>query len=109
MALYINDKLITAYGFAFDGCHKFYLIESEEQAFELNELGYNLYLIEGLPAAWADSCPLRFIEKADLSETIVGQCEPAWFDGWNIDAATQAVLDDIAAEQEEVNAKYEEG
>lgn len=101
MGLYINGKRIDAYGFAFDGCHKFYLIENDDQAKMLDGYGYRLYLIEGLPRAWADSCPLRFIEKADFSETVVGQCEPAVFEGWNIDKGLQQELDWLAEEQRE--------
>ena len=110
MGLYINNKKIDAYGFAFDGCHKFYLIENNEQAELLEKYGYNLYLIDGLPRAWADSCSLRFIEKADLSEAVVAQFEPARFegDGWDIDPALQWELDELAAEQEEANKAYED-
>lgn len=100
---YINGQAITAYGFGFDGCHKFYLIENEDDERVLREYGYRLYSIDGLPRAWADSCPLRFIDAADLSKTYVSQFTPATFDGWDIDPTLQQELDMLAQEQMEAN------
>lgn len=105
MALTINGTVITAIGFAFDGCHKIYLLENESDCEKMLGYGYNLYLIEGLPQAWADSCPLRFIESADLTKTYVKQFEPAFFKGWNIDPQLQAELDEMAQEQLEANER----
>ena len=99
MAKYINGQRVTAFGFGFDGCHKFYLIENEDDCETLREYGYRLYKIDGLPRAWADSCPLRFIDSADLTKTWVPQCTPAYFTGdWNIDAATRRDLEELAQE-----------
>lgn len=104
MTKYINGKAITAYGFAFDGCHKFYLIETPEDEAVLRGYGYELYDIDGLPRAWADSCPLRFIDKADLSEMVVPQCTPAIFEGdWDIDIRTMWELNAMRQEQEQAN------
>ena len=100
---YINHKAITAYGFGFDGCHKFYLIETSEDEALLRGYGYRLYDIDGLPRAWTDSCPLRFIDKADLSETVVPQCTPAVFEGWDIDVQTMWELNAMRQEQERAN------
>lgn len=105
MALTINDTVITAIGFAFDGCHKIYLLEDEHDCEKMLDYGYSLYLIEGLPEAWLDSCPLRFIESADLTTTYVRQFEPAFFKGWNIDQQLQAELDEMAQEQLEANER----
>lgn len=102
--LKINGQTINAYGFGFDGCHKFYLIETPEDEETLMRYGYKLYDIMGLPQAWVDSCPLRFINSADLTKTFVPQFEPARFEGdWNIDPDTQQELDYMAWEQEMVN------
>ena len=69
---------------------------------------YEIYDIDGLPRAWADSCPLRFIETADLSETVVPQCTPAYFTGdWVIDPQLQWELTDMAEYQIEINAEAE--
>lgn len=110
MTKYINGTAITAYGFGFDGCHKFYLIETPEDEAVLRGYGYELYDIDGLPRAWADSCPLRFIEKADLSETVVPQCTPASFTGdWDIDMVTKLDLEELAHEQMACNEMALEG
>ena len=104
MARYINGQEITAYGFAFDGCHKFYLIETPEESEEMYNLDYRLYAIDGLPRAWADSCPLRFISSADLTKNYVPQCTPAHFDGdWDIDVMLKWELDELEREQIEAN------
>lgn len=105
MALTINDTVITAIGFAFDGCHKIYLLENEKDCEKMHDYGYDLYLIEGLPEAWLHTCSLRFIESADLTTTYVRQFEPAFFKGWNIDPQLQAELDEMAQEQLEANER----
>lgn len=104
MTKYINGKAITAYGFAFYGCHKFYLIETPEEAEIMHNLDYELWLIDALPEKWASSCPLRFINKADLSETVVPQCTPTYFEGdWDIDVQTMWELNAMRQEQEQAN------
>lgn len=102
MDKYINGQKVTAIGFAFDGCHKFYLLENEADCKKLEGYGYNLYAIAGLPRAWADSCPLRFIESADLTKQYVGQGEPAHFEGWFIEPGLKWELE--ALEQEQLEA-----
>ena len=100
MTKYINGQQVTAYGFGFDGCHKFYLIENEDDCKTLRKYGYDLYEIDGLPRAWADSCPLRFIDSADLTRSWVPQCTPAYFTGdWDIDMVTKLDLEELAHEQ----------
>lgn len=98
--LRINGLQITASGFGFDGCHKFYLIESPDDAQMLSDYDYQLYLIDSLPQMWAGSCPLRFINSADLTTCYVPQFEPAYFEGdWLIDEQLRKELDELAAEQ----------
>lgn len=99
----INDHVITQDMFAFDGCHKFYLIETPEDERTLRDYGYEIYPIDYLPLAWNDSCPLRFILSADLDTTYVGQGEPAWFTGWPIEKSLQRDLDELARLQEHDN------
>lgn len=96
----INNTPITQDRFAFDGCHKFYLIDTKDDEKTLRGYGYRIYPITDLPMAWDDSCPLRFIMSADLTTSYVDQGEPAWFYGWDIDWALQNSLDELAALQE---------
>ena len=98
MAKYINGKEITAKLFAFDGCHRIYLLD-ESQYDEYRADGYTIYVIDWLPMVWADTCPLRFIDSGDLSEPIVPQFEPATFEGWEIDKGLQFELDEMARKQ----------
>lgn len=61
----ISGKKTNAKHFAFDGCHKFYLLESEADFNEcLKEWGGDdsIYPISKLPEEFYNSCPLRFIQ-----------------------------------------------
>ena len=58
--------------FAYDGCHKIYLIENEENLKSAKASGYGIYPIEELEEKFNSSCGLRFINTWDL-ETIVPQ------------------------------------
>ena len=85
--LKINGKTITADRFAFDGCHKIYLIENQQQADHAAEIGYKLLPIADLPEAYKSSCGLRFISSWGLDESqpwisYVPQFENARFSGF---------------------------
>ena len=103
MDKYINGLFVSAFAFAFDGCHKIYLVEDDYDYNKMRSLGYAIYDIEELPMAWVDTCPLRFINSADLNRTYVPQCTPAHFEGWNIDIKTKLELDELEWEQLEAN------
>ena len=70
----VNGQEIKAMYFAFDGCHKIYLLESEKDMVEAVGLDYKVLPIEELEDTYNKSCPLRFIYLWDLTETIVPQC-----------------------------------
>jgi hypothetical protein len=73
----INNQTIKAKKFAFDGCHKIYLIESEEDLKEALEIGYDIYPIGKLKNAYKNSCSLKFINNWQLNKCYAEQCEPA--------------------------------
>jgi len=75
----INGHKITAKQFAWDGCHKIYLINTRKDKRIFLEYGYDLFPIDELEKAYANSCSLRFIENGDLSD-VVGQFETAVFE-----------------------------
>lgn len=76
----INNIEISAKHFAYDGCHKIYLIETEEQRREAQSSEYEVLHISKLKKTFEDSCGLRFISSWDLSKSnIVDQCEEAEF------------------------------
>lgn len=84
MAVIINDVVVNAEEFAFDGCHKFYLIAGatdkartywKSQLIEQGryEAG-DIYPISCLREKWDEcECELRFMNTADLSISIVPQ------------------------------------
>lgn len=78
--LLINDRPISAKEFAYDGCHKIYLIFNAQDRAEMLGLGYSeedIYPVSDLPAIWGETCPLRFISRADLQgKNYVEQCAP---------------------------------
>ena len=74
--LKINGIEIEAEVFAYDGCHKLYVLNDEDAENEAKECGYDIYSIEYLLEAFVNSCPLRFINEwgGDFN-TIVRQGE----------------------------------
>lgn len=78
--VYVNGQLIKGTKFAFDGCHKFYIIEDEQDEAEAIQIGYDLYCLCELPKYFANSCSLRFINNWKLDKCYVAQCEKAVFE-----------------------------
>lgn len=83
----INGLKVTAKKFAFDGCHKIYLIENGDEEAEARNYGYRILPIGELPQAYEDSCSLRFISNWPLGlnnddfVSYVEQFEDAHFEG----------------------------
>lgn len=75
----INGQPIKAKSFAYDECHKIYLIEDKKDEAEAKELGYSIFPIRQLSAAYENSCNLRFINNWKLTNKIVQQFEDAEF------------------------------
>ena len=57
----INGQNISAKKFAFDDCHKIYLLNNINDLTEAKKLGYTIYSIEDLIECFIYSCSLRFI------------------------------------------------
>ncbi len=78
--LKINGNVVEATEFAYDGCHKIYLITwggDRDLMFDYGFTEADIHPIETLPEVWEDTCPLRFISSADLSVHYVEQCHAA--------------------------------
>ena len=76
----INGIEVTATQFAYDGCHKIYLLETEAELKEALEYGYRIRPIEELEDTFESSCGLRFISGwTPEFMSYVGQFEPAVF------------------------------
>jgi hypothetical protein len=79
----INGKTITGDRFAFDGCHKIYIIDTPEEETQALKYGYNIYPIKEIEEAYNDSCSLKFISNWPLDDNFVSyanQCEEATFE-----------------------------
>ena len=75
----LNGIELEATRFAYEGCHKIYIIKDEEEASEALSMGYNLYSIDELEEVFEESCGLRFISSWDLENRHVKQFEEAIF------------------------------
>ena len=75
----INGETITAKQFAYDGCHKIYLIEDGED-YEEAKCGYDILPIGLLRAKFYDSCGLQFISNWKLTKRYVEQFGKADFE-----------------------------
>lgn len=77
--LTINGHEITADSFAWDECHKIYLINTEEDLDKFIEYEYKIFPISLLQEAYENSCGLRFISDGDLDFSPVEQGQDAEF------------------------------
>lgn len=77
----VNGKEIVGERFAYDGCHKIYVVENDEEAMEAASYGYELLPLRKLQGIWDISCELRFISPWNLNkEKYVKQFEEAKFE-----------------------------
>lgn len=78
----INGKEVITNGkFAYDGCHKIYILEDEADEQMMVGYGYSIYPIGQLQEKYANSCYLRFVSNAKLDKSYVEQCKDAEFEG----------------------------
>ena len=77
----INNRTTKAQFFAYDGCHKIYLIASNRDKKEALDGGYSILPIVDLKATYDDSCELRFISDWKLTKSYANQFENAVFYG----------------------------
>lgn len=75
----INNIKTEAKEFAFDCCHKIYLIETEQDKKEVLATSYKILPIELLKETYKNSCPLKFISNWSLTTYFAPQCENAKF------------------------------
>lgn len=71
----INNQETHAQFFAYDGCHKIYLIETEADLRMVELNNYQIKPISELKETFENSCELRFVNSADLQTTFVKQFE----------------------------------
>jgi hypothetical protein len=73
----INSKQTKAKHFAYDGCHKIYLIDDTLDKEEASDSGYDILPISKLRDTFEESCSLRFISDWKLKNQYVEQFEDA--------------------------------
>ena len=71
----VNSKEIKGKGIAYDGCHKIYILEDENDEKEAYDMGYELYVLDILEKIYNNSCSLRFINNWKLDKCYVAQGE----------------------------------
>ena len=78
--LKVNGKHIMSNGyFAYDGCHKIYILEDKNDIAMAMEYGFRLYPTFELKSTFENSCALKFIHNMKLDKTYVGQgCKARW-------------------------------
>lgn len=78
--LKINGEIVKGTQFAYDGCHKIYIIEDNEDLKIAKEYGYEIYDIKEIKNAYENSCELRFISNWKLNKQYVKQFENEVFE-----------------------------
>ena len=76
----INEQETDAKEFAYDGCHKIYLLEDEADKEMAIGCEYDIIPIEHLEETYDKSCELRFIYNWKLNKKFVRQFEDAKFE-----------------------------
>ena len=65
--------------FAYDGCHKIYLLENETDENEAKKSDYSIIPLSKLKETYKNSCPLKFINSWDCEKTFAPQGQAAKF------------------------------
>lgn len=76
----INGKDFNGIYYAYDNCHKIYIIEDMEDYKKATEYGYDIYDLDNIINDYNNSCSLRFIENWKLNNRYVYQFEKAVFE-----------------------------
>ena len=76
----INGKTTEATHFAYDQCHKIYLLETLKDRDEAKVGEYDILPIKSLKKTYNCSCGLQFISNWSLSETYAEQFQQAEFE-----------------------------
>lgn len=71
----INKIEVIGDKFAYDGCHKIYILEDKNDIKEAESYGYKIYDIALLYVTYESSCSLKFISNWKLDKQYVKQFE----------------------------------
>lgn len=67
----VKEMAPEATQFAWDGCHKIYILENQEELVEAKNVGYEILDIKNLESTWEESCELRFINFWNLDKDAI--------------------------------------
>ena len=79
LILEINGRTVFGNTFAYDGCHKIYILEDTEDTKQAIKNGYKICLIETIEDVYNNSCSLKFINNWKLTEVYAEQFKEATF------------------------------
>lgn len=78
----INNIEVIGKEFIYDGCHKIYIVEDQEDreiAYRDGYIDSDFYPIEEIESVFNNSCSLRFISNVSLTRRYADQFEKADF------------------------------
>lgn len=90
-----------------DGCHKIYLITTQDQAAEAFGYGYGLLDVSEIWRVYEESCPLRFIDFWDvdnIKHPVIPQCEDGKIEIDRVASTITITVTDPDAIDEFINA-----
>lgn len=74
--LFIDNKEIKTNGlYAFEGCHKIYILEDTNDLKEAEKMNYEVFPISTLLETYKNACPLKFISNWRLDKNYIKQNE----------------------------------
>ena len=76
----INNKEVIGDKFAYDGCHKIYVIEDEKDREDAEEYDYQIFDLKDIQNVYKNSCELKFISNWKLDKRYVNQFEDVIFE-----------------------------
>lgn len=76
----INGMEVKGNFFAYDGCHKIYVLENRDEILEAESNDYEIFAIRDIENAYNNSCELKFINNWSLTTVYVGQFETVKFE-----------------------------
>ena len=76
----INNKEVIGDKFAYDDCHKIYIIEDKKDREDAEEYDYQIFDLKDIQNVYENSCELKFISNWKLDKRYVNQFEDAIFE-----------------------------
>lgn len=74
--LFIDNKEIKTNGlYAFEGCHKIYILEDTNDLNEAEKMNYEVFPISTLLETYESACPFKFISNWKLDKRYIEQGE----------------------------------